>query len=555
MISDQIGGTIAALAREYPVLGLALTTHRSTRGLALQFASRPFLVELYADARIMEQVAIRKAVQTGVSEWMLQVMLDAAGWRGRVSAYVLPSYKVRNRFVQSRVNPLLLQVPAYRDRCPGGAIGEDAKGGAENLALKRFGRGALMFLGSETETDFVEFSADLLIVDEYDSCNQRNVALAWNRLRESPFPQTIYVGNPSLPRQGISREYDESDRRRWFVRCDHCGERQNIDWFRNVVERDDAGRWIARDRKGWALGEVVRPCCVRCARPFDRTPEQALWVQETPSNPRRGYAMSRLDICDESLRQLVVEWLRAQGNPDLVRAFFNSVLGLGYEFEGSRLTVESLEHATAGQPDLDHDGGETYSAQVVTAGVDVGAVLHTTVSVVTRDPEGNPVRTARFVGACRSFSEVADVFRRYRVDVAVIDSMPETHKAQELRDTFVDEGGTMVWLCQFHPTARVGAQRYGMRLDYAAHVVQVDRTAVFDVSFEDIVGGRRSFPGDTWGVVGWSDQMRAPVRVVDPERARIIWTEGSAADHYRLSDVYDRVACDLVEVGGQYFGG
>lgn len=239
--------TLSTLSTEYPVLGLALTTHRTTRSEALSFRDKPYLIELYADARRLERVAMRKGVQVGVSEWMLQVVLDAAGWRGRTCAYVLPSYKVRNRFVQSRVNRMLLEVPAYRDRCPGGTI-DAVKGGAENLGNKRFGRGSLLFLGSETATDFVEFSADFLIVDEYDRCDLSNVAMAWDRLRASPDPQVIYVGNPTLPRTGISREYDDSDRRRWYHRCGRCGTRQPLDWFLHIVHRDDQGRWQLRDQ-------------------------------------------------------------------------------------------------------------------------------------------------------------------------------------------------------------------------------------------------------------------------------------------------------------------
>lgn len=522
----------------------------------MDFASRPYLVELYADSHHLKEAVICKAVQTGISEWMVQFMFDAAGWRGRICAYVLPNYKIRNRFVQQRINSLLMSIPAYRDRSPGGVIGEaEAQRGADNLALKRFGRGALMFLGSETGTDFVEFSADVLIVDEYDGCNSSNVALAWNRLRESPFPQRLYCGNPTIPSRGICKEYDDSDGRRWYHRCGGCGERQPLDWFQHVVERDEHGRWVLRDQQSIRAGIPARPICSRCHKPFTREALDGMWVAERPSDPRRGYHLSRLDVLSDSLNALFGEWQKAQGDPDALKAFFNSVLGLGFEFEGSRLTVELLEAVSRDQPSIDRDGGESYASKVVTAGVDVGAVLHVTISEIDRDAEDRPIRRCRFVGTARTFEEVADMFRRYRVGVAVVDAMPETHKAQELRDTFVDEGGTIVWLARFHPTPRVGSQKYGMRLDYQSQVVQIDRTSVFDVSHQDIVDRRRTFPEDAFLVVGWSEQMRAPIRVTDAERGRIIWTEGSKADHYRLSDVYDRIACDLGDMGGQYFGG
>lgn len=550
MIFDRLAQTRATLASEYPVLGLALGAHRTTRGGPIEFSSRPYLAELYADARDLRDVAIQKAVQTGISEWLVQVLFDSAGWRGRICAYVLPTYTIRNRFVQQRVNPLLLTVPAYRDRCPGGSVAEAAEKGPGNLALKRFGQGALMFLGSETKTDFLEFSADLLIIDEFDASNTSNIALAVDRLRESPFPQRILCGNPTRPKVGICSEYDDSDGRRWYHRCGHCGERQPLDWFKHVVERADDGRWVPRSRT-----TPIRPLCRRCHEPFERDGIGGRWVAERPDHPRRGYHLSRLDILDEDIAALLIEWRRAQGDPDLVKAFHTSILGQGHDYAGTRLTVEMLEAVSRDQPEMDRDGGDEYEGQVVTAGIDVGSVLHVVISTVGRDAEEHPVRRARLVTTAPTFEEVGRLLRRYHVTLAVMDAMPETHKAQELRDIFIDEGGPVLWLATFHPTPRVGSQRYGMRLDYQARAVQVDRTAVFDVSHQDIVDKRRLFPGDVWSVAGWAEQMQAPARVVDEDRGRVVWTEGSKADHYRLADVYDRMAADMLDLGGSYSSG
>ena len=46
--------------------------------------------------------------------------------------------------------------------------------------------------------------------------------------------------------------------------------------------------------------------------------------------------------------------------------------------------------------------------------------------------------------------------------------------------------------------------------------------------------------------------MRAPIRVVDVEKSRIIWSENGSADHYRFSDVYNRVAFDMMNMNGTF---
>ena len=562
---EQYHSVMAGVASEYPLLRIAVLHHLNTRGQPLSFKDKPYLVEMYTDLPGCEDSVVRKAVQTGVSELCIQLALERAGWAGRIVAYVLPTYSIRDRFVQKRVDPLLQQVAAYRDRCPGGEQSMTAgrkKKAAGNLKIKIFGEGSMLFLGSNTPGDFLEFSADMLIIDEFDQCDPANLAKARDRLRASPYPQEVRLGNPSLPRTGISRLYDESDSRKWFHKCTRCGHRQPLDWFGNVVERRDDGEWALRDTKRAnhlqamrvtrpAPGQDVRPVCRKCGDTFDRIAAGGLWVPMYPDRQVRGYTMSRLDVLSDSLWSLFSEWQKAQGDNDRLSAFYTSVLGIPFEFSGARVTHTMLADSAVGA-ELDYLGGQDYGQQLVTCGVDVGSVLNVNVSVVEPPKEGSdePVRRALWVGAVRTFDEVADVLRRYHVDLCCIDAGPETRMAQGLRDQFTAEGGTVVWLCRFYPTARVGVQKYGMRLDYQTQVVNVDRTQVFDATFDDVRNGSRIFPSDVFTVLAWSDQMRTPVRVLDENRGRIVWTKG--VDHYRLADIYDRIAYDLLEMGGSY---
>jgi len=545
---DGYRATLSGTAALAPLLGLALRAHRNTRGDPMQFRDRPYLVELYRDLPRIEGMDVCKGVQTGVSELLLLFALERSGWSGKIAAYVLPTYSVRDRFVQRRVNPLVLSVPEYRERLGGDERSGKAGG---NLKLKRFGPGAILFLGSNTPTDFVEFTADVLIVDEFDQCDPANLAKARDRLRASDSPQFIRIGNPTLPSVGIAGVYDRSDRRRWFSRCSRCDHWQSIGWQSHIVDREDSGKWRLRDPSGL-------PVCEKCGRGFDRGAKIGSWVAEHPDRVRRGYRLSRLDAVSEDYRSLFGEWVDAQGDSSALAAFHTSVLGEPFEFSGARITMEMLADASVGEP-LDYAGGESYSDRLVTMGVDVGSVLNVSVSVVEEEDSGDGgtrvVRRAVFVGAFRTFEEVADLIRRFRVSVCVIDAMPETRKAKELRDLFLGTGSSQIWLCRFAPTARVGTHPYGLKQEWREQVVTVDRTQVFDVAFDDLRDGRREFPEDIFTVLGWREQMRAPVRVLNDARSRIVWTEGSAPDHYRLADVYDRIAFDLASSGGSYNAG
>ena len=540
---------IDALSNQYPLLGIALKHHRSTRGDPMSFHDKPYLIELYCDSPHIDGFDAMKAVQVGWSELLVQLILERAGWSGRIAAYVLPSYQIRDRFVKRRIHPVLETVPEYNKRLPG-------DGDLGNLRIKRFGKGSLLFLGSNTVNDFIEFSADVLIVDEFDRCVPENLALARDRLRASPYPQLFRIGNPTLPKTGVAALFDNSDGRKWHFQCYRCNERQNVDWLINVVDRANDGTWFLRDKARAHTG-LARPVCRKCGKPFDRVADGGGWVAERPTQPRRGYQVSRLDVLSQEIRPLFHEWEEAQGSSTKLSAFFTSVLGKPYTAKGSAVDATMLANAATGSP-MDVAGGDQYRRKRVVAGVDVGRLLNVDISCVEEDPDtGKMKRVGVFTGAVTTFEQVYDMLLRYHVDCCVIDARPETRKAQELRDKCSLTGVCDTWLAQFHPTDRIGKEDYGMRTDYDRKVVTVDRTQLLDVTLDDLQVSptRRVYPEDIWRIEGWTDQMTAPKRVFSEKSERYIWHEGSAEDHYRFSDAYQRIALDLLERQGGYFSG
>lgn len=554
---EQYKATVSELNSIAPMLGQVLCHHRNTRGQPMSFLNYPSLPPLYK--LLPEEGAdICKAVQTGLSELMINLCFYHAGSLGRIVAYVLPTFGGRDRFVAQRINRILLQSEGYRVLLPNGKE-------TGNNKLKRFGSGSMLFLGSNTPVDFVEFSADTLIIDELDQCDPANLAKGKDRLRASSDPKMYRLGNPTLPNIGISKLYDEGSQRLWYTVCDHCGEWQTLDWFENVVRKTEDGDWVPRDpRISLKVGEWkvfkgnIDPVCRKCHRPFVRH-RRGEWVANYVGRERESFRMTRLDVLSDPLLDLYKEWMLGQGDMNRLSTFYTSVLGQGFEHSGARLTGEHLHNVATGD-ELDYGGGDYLADRVVSMGVDVGSVLNVMISVAEVREETNEhgelidiaVRNTIFVGACKHFEELQDMILRYRVDCVVIDSMPETRKCQELRDWAMEETECFVWLCRFHPNAKVSHSEYGRKLNWRDRTVTVDRTQIIDFTFDEIVNGNRIFPSDVFTVLGFVDQMRAPVRVVDTEKSRIIWTENGAADHYRFADVYNRIAFDLSEMNGSF---
>ena len=547
---DTYKSLLLQTSQEFPLIGQATLYHRNTRGQPMSFADFPYLAQMYAE--MPENGAdIRKAVQTGLSELFICLALYHSGWKGKIVAYVLPTFSVRDRFVAGRINKILTLSEGYRKNLP---HGKDVG----NNRLKRFGTGTMLFLGSNTATDFVEFSADTLIVDELDQCDPSNLAKARDRIRASNDPKLYRLGNPTLPNRGICQLFDKSDQRYWFTKCTACGEWQSLDWFKNFITKDDEGNWVPRDEK--ARNELkycepenlkyeMLPVCINCNQTFHRHGEGE-WVSLYPERDRAGYTMARLDVLSESITRLYSEWIFSQGDTNRLSTFYTSVLGMGFEFSGAKITAEMLSACSKGKEN-DYVGGDEYKEYIVSMGIDVGSVLNFSISIAKEDSNGNAIREGVYIGACRSFDEIKELMLRYHVTTCVIDAMPETRMAQDLRDWAMYENMD-VWLCRFHPNARVGNEAYSRKLNWETKEVKVDRTQIMDATFDEIKNQDRIFPKDMAMVLGFYEQMKASVRVLDTERSKITWAEGTAADHYRFADVYDRIAFDLTQMTGSY---
>lgn len=568
--------TMVALQGRYPLLAHALTRHSNQRGAPMSFQSRPALIELYATLPKLPRAGIVKSPQTGVSELLIQLALHEAGELGRIVGYVLPGDRIRDRFVLRRINPLLLNVPAYRRRLPGVEQDKLTAGDTGNLRSKPFGAGLILFLGAGSDGDFVEFSADTLILDEYDLCleaSRDNVGKAFDRVLESPSPRVIQLGNPEMPRDGIERVYDEGDRRIFCWRCGHCGHYQPIEWAESIVRRSDSGQWTPRDPVAAADPNApLRPVCTRCHAAFTRDPEHAAWIAQTTEIKRDpSYRMTRWDDLREqaSLRSIYDEWIAAQASSRLVRLWWRRNAGRAFEDSSSAILREDLLDASVLER-VDHVGGDAYEG-ATTAGIDVGSIINVNVSQTVRPPGRRAERHCRYIGTTSTPEGVLDILRRYRVRTCVIDANPERRMAQQIKDQARALGCT-VWLCEFQSSvARAGVEEFGLRTDPAGRVM-VDRTQLLDAAADCIragatvgrllregqttydagIDGARLWPSDAVEVQGWDEQMRASTRVTN-DKGKIVWDEAGRPDHYRFSDAYDLLAQRLDSSGADFF--
>ncbi|MGH8437356.1 MAG: terminase gpA endonuclease subunit [Pseudomonas sp.] len=70
--------------------------------------------------------------------------------------------------------------------------------------------------------------------------------------------------------------------------------------------------------------------------------EGGVWIAETPGSRVAGFHLDALYPPWSRWEELVREWLEAQGIPEKLRVFVNTVLGEIWEDEGERITPGGL---------------------------------------------------------------------------------------------------------------------------------------------------------------------------------------------------------------------
>lgn len=497
---------------------------------------RPWLAPLLCD-RPREKSTI-KATQVGVTEMLLASKIAAAEM-GRSIIYSMPNQQMRSQFVANRVNPILENVPHYRDLVNTARMNRRGKTAADSVILKEIGRhGVIKFIGSNTEQEAAEFPADELVIDEVDLSDQHIINnVLPQRLDASADPCIDRMSKPSVSGYGIDTHFENSDQREWFVPCNHCWSWQTLRWTENVVVEDEDGLYELRDRN-WTrdCGRDLAPVCKSCGLPMDRDEcnNRGEWVAAYPtSRPHHhGYRISRL--MTPTPLQVLFQNFQDCKSEEQRQEFYNSKLGEAYTQPGAALT-EAVLDACKDDYLMPHS-----SKGPCSMGVDVGDPdLHVRISRV----EAGRRRVAEAIRRVSTWEHLGGLIRQYGVEACVIDIRPEGHKAREFQSEYPD----IVWLCDFNVAEGVR----GIQIDNRAGTIKVNRTEAVDAATTHINTDLNRLPRNAEALDDreFYKQMLAPKRVKKLDthgRPRYVWDEGTKADHYRFADTYDDIASTLV---------
>ncbi len=317
------------------------------------------LMDAASDPEVQVIVAMF-ASQTGKTEALQNIVGFHVDQDPSPTLVVMPTLDLAESYSKDRLAPMLRDTPALE-----GKISDSRSRDSENTLLhKRFPGGHITMAGANSPASLASRPIRLLVCDEVDryppsagtegdpvSLARKRTTTFWNR-------KIVLTSSPSI--KGLSRieqAYLESDQRRLWVPCGHCGEWQTLQWKQvqwSPGRPEEAGYECAHCHVIWT--DVERWAAVA----------KGEWRAGAPFNGIAGFHLSELYSSWVHLADTVRNFLEAKPHQERLKVWVNTALAETWEEDAEKLDENVLR-------DRVEDWGEKPPAEIliITAGVDV----------------------------------------------------------------------------------------------------------------------------------------------------------------------------------------
>jgi len=253
--------------------------------------------------------------------------------------------------------------------------------------------------------------------DEIDLMDSDMVYMSKQRLFRSKFGRISNFGSPTYPNYGIDKLYEESDQRKWQIKCQSCGKFTCLaETFPDCIIQKDS-RWFRS--------------CMHCHKEIFVS--DGSWVSEFPDRREAGFWVSGLLSPLANLDDYMYDFGNIEGAQ--MSEFMRSRLGIATtEAENQLDDVTILSRCTS-------DPNQMVSIGETCMGVDMGKKIHVVIGI----------RTAReaydilCVAQLENLNELHDLALKMNVRTAVIDSGPFDHGVRDFQRTEPYK----IYLCQY----------------------------------------------------------------------------------------------------------
>lgn len=320
-----------------------------------------------------QRICFMKGAQVGGSEagnnWLGYIIHHAPG----PVMLVQPTVDTAKKFSKMRLTPMIEESPVLRERVPD----SKSRDSGNTQLVKEFPGGILIITGANSAVGLRSMPVKYLFLDEVDGYPHDvdgegdPIQLAEKRTTTFSRRKILMVSTATIEETSrIGREYKNSDQRRYFVPCPHCGHMQWLKWSNIRWENDDptTAVYVCSDKVGdkeFGCGSLITE------RFKTQMLERGEWRATAQGDGISvGFHLSSLysPLGWKSWTEIVREFLAAKGDAPALKTWVNTVLGETWEEEyANKVGAEGLR----GRIEFYSPGLIPSQVLCLTAGVDV----------------------------------------------------------------------------------------------------------------------------------------------------------------------------------------
>ena len=284
------------------------------------------ILDALSPADPARRIVFMKAAQVGATEGANNFIGFVIHQAPGPMLAVQPTVELAKRNSRQRIDPLIEESAALR----GLVRPARSRDSGNTMLSKEFAGGILIMTGANSAVGLRSIPARYILLDEVDaypaSADEEGDPVTLAEARSLTFAhrrKVLLISTPTVRGfSRIEREYEASDKRRYFVPCPHCGHAQVL-----VFER-----------LKWDKGkpETAAYHCASCETPIAEHHKTAMlaagvWrATGTAADPSTiGFHLSALysPVGWLSWEAIARAWIAAQGSDESIRAFRNTILG------------------------------------------------------------------------------------------------------------------------------------------------------------------------------------------------------------------------------------
>jgi len=322
----------------------------------------------------MDKLSTDDPVQRVVLMFGSQLGKTEAGsnWLGYIISHspgamlcVQPTLEMAKRLSRQRLEGLINETPILSKL----VAPSRSRDSGNTMFSKDFPGGIMVLTGANSATGLRSMPCRYIFMDEVDSFPQDldnegdAVSLAEKRSMTFSRRKILLTSTPTIKDfSRIEQEYLESDQRKYYIPCPHCGEFQYLKWANMKWENNDP--------------KTAKYECEHCSKKIEEKYkpyflEKGEWRATAPSNNKTaGFHLNGLysPLGWKSWPEIVDDFIKAKADPQRLKTFVNTVLSETWEENyaaqvGTDVLMERVESYESNMiPE---------KAVVLTAGVDV----------------------------------------------------------------------------------------------------------------------------------------------------------------------------------------